>query len=307
VRPTGSFRDRAWLSLWLVQRFESAIGVGLENPGIFGEMLLRMRAGPIRRVEEHCSRWIGAGKRPVVANIGPQSPQAGLHLGQHRHGGVVAMDPLGGEHVGLDQLVERQQRRRTGADMIGHGRDRQFDAFARKLLALPIERLMIGVFVHQDHRQQARPREASRDHMEGRRRLADLLAGAAAELLAHMLGHKQLPRHHVERLGDILADLRELAAAAAWARGRRRVNDAPARQVIGEVPARAVLPRKASNLGAGCLGLGRILCGGRCQFLQLQLQLIEQPLATLGARTEQLALHLGDHQLKVLDQRLGAG
>jgi hypothetical protein len=35
--------------------------------------------------------------------------------------------------------------------------------------------------------------------------------------------------------------------------------------------------------------------------------LIEQALAALRARAKHLALHLGDHQLKVLDQRLGAG
>jgi hypothetical protein len=38
----------------------------------------------------------------------------------------------------------------------------------------------------------------------------------------------------------------------------------------------------------------------------LQLQLIDAPLAALGARTEYLALHLRDHQLQVLDQRFRA-
>jgi hypothetical protein len=33
------------------------------------------------------------------------------------HGGVVAMAALGGEHVRLDQLVERRQRGRAGTDM----------------------------------------------------------------------------------------------------------------------------------------------------------------------------------------------
>ncbi len=84
------------------------------------------------------------------------------------------------------------------------------------------------------------------------------------------------------------------------------MDDAPARQVSGEVPARPG-PREALHRDAGRLGLGRILAGRRGQFLQLQLQLIEQSLAALGARAEQLAFHLGDQQLQVLDQSLGAG
>jgi hypothetical protein len=94
--------------------------------------------------------------------------------------------------------------------MIRHGRDRELDPFARVLLALPVERLMIGVFVDQDHRQQARPGKAPRDHMERGGRLRDLLAMPAAELLPHMLGHEPLPRDDVERLGDVFADLRQL-------------------------------------------------------------------------------------------------
>jgi len=35
--------------------------------------------------------------------------------------------------------------------------------------------------------------------------------------------------------------------------------------------------------------------------------LIDKSLTALGARPEHLALHLRDHQLQVLDQRLGAG
>jgi hypothetical protein len=96
-------------------------------------------------------------------------------------------------------------------------------------LALPIERLMVGVFLDQHHRQQARAGKAPGDRMEGGGRLRDRLAGPAAELFPNMLGHEPLPWNHVERLGDILADLGELAAAAARARGRRGVNNLPAR------------------------------------------------------------------------------
>jgi hypothetical protein len=53
------------------------------------------------------------------------------------------------------------------------------------------------------------------------RRLRDRLAGPAAELLPPMLGHEPLPRNDIERLGDILSDLREFAAAASRSRRRR--------------------------------------------------------------------------------------
>src|SRR5260370_7207825 len=74
--------------------------------------------------------------------------------------------------------------------------------------------------------------------MEGRRRLRDLLAGSAAELLPHMLGDEHLPRHHIQRLGDILADLREFGATAARTAGRSGMHDAFAWQVSREVAAR---------------------------------------------------------------------
>ena len=89
---------------------------------------------------------------------------------------------------------------------------------------------------------------------------ADLLAGPAAELLPHMFGDEQLPRHHIQRLGDILADLRKFGAAAARAAGRRGMNDAPVRQVSREIAACLAL-REALRRNAGGLGLGLILAG----------------------------------------------
>ncbi len=84
------------------------------------------------------------------------------------------------------------------------------------------------------------------------------------------------------------------------------MNEAAARQLIGNVAPRRLAPREALNLDLRRLGLDGILCGRRGQFLELQFQLIDQPLTALGARPEHLALHLGDHQLQVLDQRLSA-
>ena len=307
MRPAARFDDHSRLAVLPVQGVEPRIGVGLKNPGISGEMPLGMDPGPIGRVEEHGCGRIGAAERTIVSDVGPNPPGTGLHLGEHRHGRVIAMDALGGEDMRLDQFVQRHQRGGTGADVIRHGRDRELDPLAGILLALSVERLMVGVLLDQHHRQQAWPGKPTGDRVERRGRLRDRLTRPAAELLPYMLGHEPLPRHHIERLGDVLADLGELGAAAARARGRRRVDDAPARQMIGKVPPRRLAPREAANLNARCLGAGLVLSGSRRELLELQLQLIDKPLAALGARAEHRPLHLGDHQLQVLDHRLGAG
>src|SRR5262249_17165479 len=168
------------------------------------------------------------------------------------------MNALARKHMALDQLIERHQHRRAGADMIRHGRQRYLNAFARILLALAIERLMVGVFFDQDHCQQARSGKSAGDHMERRRRLRDPFARATAELLPHMLGDEPLPWDYIERLGDVLADLRELGAAAARARCRSWMNDASARQMIRELPPRRLRSREALNLDAGRLRFGGI-------------------------------------------------
>ena len=110
----------------------------------------------------------------------------------------------------LDQRVQRGQGRRAGADMIGQRREAEVDAFARVALALPVQRLVLTELLEQDHRQQARAGQPSRDRVERRRRLRDRLARPAGEALAHRLDHLPLPRDDLQRLGDVLAELRQL-------------------------------------------------------------------------------------------------
>jgi hypothetical protein len=98
-------------------------------------------------------------------------------------------------------------------------------------------------------------------------------------------------------------------------RGRRLAAERTVVAHIGPQPTGARLQVAARRLGAGealhldagSFHLGSIL--GRCsgQFLELQLHLIEQALGALGARAEQLALHLRDQELQMFDQCLGAG
>lgn len=58
-------------------------------------------------------------ERPVVADIGPYVPLEGPTRGQDRHSSVVAIQPLGGQHMAFNQRMKRLQRSRTGADQIG--------------------------------------------------------------------------------------------------------------------------------------------------------------------------------------------
>src|SRR6202047_796459 len=78
------------------------------------------------------------------------------------------------------------------------------------------------------------------------------------------------------------ADARKVVFVA---KGRDALNDAPARQIGRKVAPRRQASREAPHLDARRrLGLRLVLCGRRGQFFELQFQLIDQPLAPLGAR-----------------------
>ena len=78
-----------------------------------------MISAPIARVvEQRCGR-IGAGERPIIAHVDPESGRIGLHLGHDGHGRIVAMQSLGGEDVRLDEAIERHQRKGAGTDLVG--------------------------------------------------------------------------------------------------------------------------------------------------------------------------------------------
>ena len=110
--------------------------------------------------------------------------------------------------------------------------------------------------------------------------LTDLLAVAAGEFLADMLDDLPLPWDHLQRLGDVLAQLAQPRAAAAQASSRARLDYPLARQMLRERLTRRALAGKGHNIGGlgdGALG-GNLVLGGRTlQFLELQLDLIEKP------------------------------
>ena len=68
------------------------------------------------------------------------------------------MKAFGRQDMRCDQVVQRAERYRAGAHLVGQGRQAEVDAFARIAVALPVQRLVLPILLEQDHGQQVRSR-----------------------------------------------------------------------------------------------------------------------------------------------------
>jgi hypothetical protein len=122
-----------------------------------------------------------------------------------------------------------------------------------------------------------------------------------------MLQHLPVPRHHLERLGHVFAELTEPGRPAAGASGRAGDEDPLSRQVLGERLARWCFTREGPYRRGRYLVSELVLGRARLEFLQLELHLIEQAGAAFATLAEELAAHLLDRKPQMQDHRLGAG
>ena len=300
-------RNRPHLLLWVEQRLEAVVAIGLQDTGEGGQMLLRMLASSVARGVIDRRRRRRPGERPVIPHISPDPPGRALAFRQDPDGGVVAMKALSSQHMTFDQVEERHDGEGPVADLVGQRRQRQVDPLALEARALAVERDMHAELVEQDRRQQLRPDEAARRGMERRRRLGDLFAIAAGELLANGLDDLEAARDLLQRLRHVLADLRQPRSAATGAARRSLDDDA----LVFDVVRPGLANRPLAREGAHALRLRRrglrgklILARRGGEFFEFQFQLLDQTRRALGARPVQFAFELLDSQFEMRDQRL---
>ncbi len=272
VGPARGLEDRRGLALAEIQLAITSIGVGLKHADPAGEVSLRVLAPSVGREVEQSRRGIGTAEGTVVAHVDPHASRGGLALGQHRYGGVVAVQAPSRHDMRFDEPEQRLQHRRAGAHLIGQRRQAEGHALTGIALGLAVQRLVLAVLLEQHHGEQARAGPPARHGVEGRRHLGNVFAGAAGEALTHRLDHGPAPRHHFQRLGDVLAHLRQALPAAARADGWARYHEAHAGQVRRKGLARRLPPfHRGRHRGPGGGFLGRESVGGRRSFEFLEL------------------------------------
>ena len=94
MRPTCSLGDRPRRSASHIEGVVPGVDVGLEDAGERLQVFDRVIAGTVPRVAEQSRRRVRAAERPVVADIDPRPAGGALAPGQHRHGGVVAVQAV---------------------------------------------------------------------------------------------------------------------------------------------------------------------------------------------------------------------
>src|SRR6266851_9433997 len=103
-------------------------------------MAPRMLSLAIKRVSKPCGRSVVRPGWPVVAHISPESASLRLTVAwsEYRHGRIVTVQLVGGEHVTTQRLDQWRQQGTRFAHPLGQSRTFEVDAFAGIDLGLPV-------------------------------------------------------------------------------------------------------------------------------------------------------------------------
>ena len=235
MHPASRLQDRTRRSIGQIELAIPIKGVGLEQPGISGQMRLRMLAFAVAGIVEHRRRRRGSAERPIITDIDPTSPGVGLAFGQHWHRRVIAVQAFRRHNMRLKASQHRIEHRAARSHGVSHGRQADRHAFQSVALGLTVQRLMLAELFEQDHCQQAGSSPSPGNHMERGRCLADLLAIPAGKFLpCPFRSPNFVARDRLEGPGHVFAQLAQPRAATAATNRRRIDHHALAREVFRE-------------------------------------------------------------------------
>lgn len=142
VAPAERAARRAGAAVSQIQIVIAAIGIGLQNALPACEMLVGVDHLAIARELEQGSRWRTAIPRLVIAHIGPEPRSFGAATRHKRHRRIIAVQARCGQHVALDQFVDRAQRHTGMTDQISQGGQAQIDTLSYVVLTGNLMQIM---------------------------------------------------------------------------------------------------------------------------------------------------------------------
>src|ERR1039458_3040161 len=284
-----------------VQMMEPCIGVCLQAALEVLQMLLWMLALAIFRVREPDGRRSIFSRGPVIAHIGPKPARFGLATARckYRHRRIVGVKLGSSEHMLLNRIDQRSEQLTCSAYPARQSRPLNLNSLASINLRLAIERQMICKFRNQHVSQQAWPSKTTLDRTGWRRRFNHALTTAAGELRPHVADDFKAIGDVLKLLGDIFAELAQLAAAIRTAVAMKSVADNLAWEMLGQ----RLAPRSRLRFRSRYhpLDSGFHLCLRGLQLFQMKFELLKLNNNLLALDSEHPPPQLLDDQLQMLD------
>ena len=214
------------------------------------------------------------------------------------------MDLRASEDVLLDSVNHRIEQPGRLSNPVAQGRAVELESVTGIDFSLAMQRQVVAVLPHQQVRQQARRGAAARRGHRRCRGLGDGVARIAGIFRPDVADDLEVPRHVVEHLSDVLAELAHAAPAGGTGAGAvvgRLVHHLLARQMIRQRLARRFVAHAHGCHGLGSFGLGDVFGFPSLQLLEPQFELSELAVDPFRRAAELHAPQLGNLELEFFD------